>query len=285
MKLLFTLLLLTKVGDILATMQRKQNRRIEESPNFKYSDFTLPKPLSDMTATYLPSTSKIYIVGGCDSAKGNERASFDQTLFMCTSISSSAYMFDPSQGIIKTMADMPRERYRHTASNVDGKIWVVGGRDVDDNIIREVDVYDPNTDKWSTPTTLPENRITSDLGSFSYGNSLYLVGGYDKNYTASSETLKLNTESLEYKNMAKTQMPRGDILVLRVDDFAYGVGGFSHSNNFCEALADTERYNIEDDKWEVLNSSSEDDAKQCHNTNDPFNTHNHTTTTVRTQRT
>lgn len=102
----------------------------------------LPKPLSDMTATYLGSSDDgVYIAGGCDDPNGNVFVDDpDFPGFSCGSISDTLYRFDVSESTIREVAKMPRPRYRHAAFGIQGRLWLVGGRDLNDDIVVEVDV-------------------------------------------------------------------------------------------------------------------------------------------------
>ena len=99
----------------------------------------LPKPLSDLGVSLAPN-GLVYISGGCDDPSGNVFVS-DGAFFACGSVSSSFYSFDPSTGAITALPDLPQERYRHasvvTSSSM---VWLVGGRNLTDSLILEVDV-------------------------------------------------------------------------------------------------------------------------------------------------
>ena len=101
------------------------------------STASLPKPLSDLTATLSSSSDKVYIAGGCDSPLGNE---FLEGFFACSSISNALYEFDVLQNTFTTLAEMPRARYRHAAGIIDNQLWLIGGRTLQDELIAEVDV-------------------------------------------------------------------------------------------------------------------------------------------------
>jgi hypothetical protein len=105
----------------------------------------MPFPVSDVTATYMPGDQGddngfVIITGGCDSPKGNERADFDPNLFICTSTSTATLHFDPFTGTFATLAPAPHERQRHTAVVFDNELYVLGGRDTEDNLVTAVDV-------------------------------------------------------------------------------------------------------------------------------------------------
>jgi len=227
-----------------------------------FLETNLPKPMSDMTATYDSGTSKIYIFGGCDSYNGNERLEPGSSIFACNSITESAYAFDPTKEKFLELKDMPRERHRHSASLVNGKIWVVGGRDVEDSIVYEIDVYDPVTNEWATPTAI-FSLDRSDFGMFSVGQFLYIVGGYDTNYNAMNTTIQLDTETLDVKELSNLIKERGDIHVEHIGDFAYVTGGFTHSNGFCQALNSTEKYDIKNNEWKSLPSMNQNRGDQA----------------------
>jgi hypothetical protein len=50
------------------------------------------------------------------------------------------YIFDPTQFSFAEPVQIPRARYRHCSQIIDNKLWLLGGRDVDDNLIGAVDV-------------------------------------------------------------------------------------------------------------------------------------------------
>jgi hypothetical protein len=105
-------------------------------------DTVLPKPLSDLTATRVDDV--VYIVGGCDAEDGN-RFEAEIGEFLCGSISNKLYRFDPSTEQFTELSSMPTPRYRHASVGLStaitgGAIMVLGGRDLSDNLISDVDV-------------------------------------------------------------------------------------------------------------------------------------------------
>lgn len=86
------------------------------------------------------------------------------------------------------------------AAFVNNKLYVAGGRKVAaspvalDELVYEIDVYDPIADSWTTPYYW--NNATSDGAAFAVGNMLYLVGGYDYSYSETAGYLtSLNVSS------------------------------------------------------------------------------------------
>lgn len=108
-------------------------------------DVKIPKAISDHTAN-VGSDNLIYIAGGCDSPDGNVFVDEgNSSFFYCATISSSLWAFDPASNEFIEMPDLPRPRYRHAAVSIQDHIFFVGGRDAEDNLIREVDVSPDRT--------------------------------------------------------------------------------------------------------------------------------------------
>jgi hypothetical protein len=99
-------------------------------------------PVSDHSAT-IGSNGKIYIAGGCISAAGNKYDDFIQ-VFQCGAITKELYVFEPMANTYVKMQDLPRARYRHAAAWANGRLWLIGGRDLQGNsggnMILEIDV-------------------------------------------------------------------------------------------------------------------------------------------------
>mmetsp|Transcript_11905 Transcript_11905/g.16900 ORF Transcript_11905/g.16900 Transcript_11905/m.16900 type:complete len:404 (+) Transcript_11905:248-1459(+) len=230
----------------------------------------LPKPLSDLTATVSPYNDLVYLAGGCDHPEGNKYLD-DDGIFVCMSLSQSLYSFDPKTNEIKTWKEMPRTRYRHGAAAVNNQIWLIGGRDETDAHINAIDVYDIETDTWSTPGVLPPAYNTSDNACVSDGNFVYTLGGYDIDYNAMNTVFRIDPNNIQVSN-GEVQVeevepmlePRGDIQAVTStnDDgetLVYVTGGFTHDNKFCEALKTVEVFNFEKstDGWTQAPSLNE----------------------------
>jgi Galactose oxidase, central domain len=99
----------------------------------------LPQALSDMTAVLDANTSKVYIHGGCNATDGNVYDSIAE-VFTCGSISSSSYVFDISTRSFTELNPMPTARYRHAAVIINSQVWLVGGRNLTDSVVGDVDV-------------------------------------------------------------------------------------------------------------------------------------------------
>ena len=90
---------------------------VDTNPVFSTVYHVLSWPLSDVLATYNAATNHIYLVSGCDDPQGDVYQKEMDRIFACT-----------SDGLFLLLDDAPRKHYQHMAANVEGKIWVLGGR-------------------------------------------------------------------------------------------------------------------------------------------------------------
>ena len=119
------------------------NSALVETLTWSWNDVKMPYPVSDAMSTYVQGPNGdedgfIIITGGCDHPDGNKRSRGDN--FVCLSVTTRALKFDPFQNKFTELPDAPRPRYRHAAVLVRKKVYVIGGRDVEDNLVDFIDV-------------------------------------------------------------------------------------------------------------------------------------------------
>ena len=95
----------------------------------------------------------IYAIGGC---RGDDRKSYLKTV----------EKYDAALNRWSFVEEMKFYRAGHFACVLNGKIFVIGGEDADGTVVREIEVYDPNTNTWSVV-----GRTTAKL----YNHSLVVV--------------------------------------------------------------------------------------------------------------
>ena len=104
---------------------------------------SLPYPVSDMSAVTLGR--KIYLMGGC--VKDQEYIK-ELGFSVCPEITSKSLAFVPETKKFEVLPPAPNARYRHAALAVGTKIYLAGGRTVDDSIIKSIDVFDTVKGTW-----------------------------------------------------------------------------------------------------------------------------------------
>lgn len=116
---------------------------------------------------------KIYIFGG-NSDWNPEGAVTLKTTFI----------YDPVTDTWTRGADMPTARYLATATEVDGKIYVIGGRTLDASgsggPVNVNEMYDPATNSWTTKAPIPQPIRGHAAGA--YNGKVYVFGGNTGTY-------------------------------------------------------------------------------------------------------
>jgi N-acetylneuraminic acid mutarotase len=74
-------------------------------------------------------------------------------------------------------SDMPTARFAHTLSEVDGKLYALGGYPIANaERLKTVEIYDPAADRWSVGTPMPTGRRAH--AACVVDGKIYAIGGY-----------------------------------------------------------------------------------------------------------
>jgi hypothetical protein len=88
-----------------------------------------------------------------------------------------AAVLDTRSGEWRDLPALPHARYAHTATLYDGKVYVIGGRDLDGEI-DDVDVFDPRSETWETlDTPMPKRRARDSHKTVATPQGLVVAGG------------------------------------------------------------------------------------------------------------
>eukprot|EP00929_Paragymnodinium_shiwhaense_P053975 TRINITY_DN27056_c0_g1_i1.p1 TRINITY_DN27056_c0_g1~~TRINITY_DN27056_c0_g1_i1.p1 ORF type:complete len:391 (-),score=72.86 TRINITY_DN27056_c0_g1_i1:366-1538(-) len=204
---------------------------------------------SDMTAS--PHGDAIFLIGGC--VKDQEWAVFPWGgSYACggglaSAVTGRTTAYYPATNTHKNLTDAPRARYRHAAAVVDGKIYLLGGVDGTDTVVKEVDVYNIATGAWTTLST-PWANATTDVAAFAHGGKIYAVGGYVvPAWEAVTTTYIFNPAGVgagAWSVGPALKQGRGDTFATVIGDSAFVIGGFHHGNNFEFPLETMERLDL-----------------------------------------
>ena len=147
---------------------------------------------------------------------------------------------ESDSGSWRTAASMPTKRTEVAAATLDGKIYVVGGFEkpnlgnmLNFAITSSVEVYDPETDMWTSKAPLPVGLHHVGIGVV--GGRLYVVGGYSKsgfsvwNPVATVYAYDPSTDS--WTERAPMPTARGALSVTEYDGKLYAIGGYDRKMN------------------------------------------------------
>ena len=214
-----------------------------------------PMPLARSDASATTVGDKILLAGGCV----GKQVLQNWGGYGCDAITKSATLFDPTTETFEAVPDMPRERYRHAATEVNGKVYLLGGTDLSypEPQIALVDVFDAKSKTWST---LPsEDNLSpgamTDPAAFAIGTKLYFVGGYETTtYNATNKVWSYDTATTEAKTgwieVAEAPTKRGDSIGVTMGNKGYVFGGFTHENDWAMPVGHLESYDPSANRWE-----------------------------------
>eukprot|EP00039_Didymoeca_costata_P031597 m.35581 g.35581 ORF g.35581 m.35581 type:complete len:389 (+) comp8904_c0_seq1:651-1817(+) len=212
----------------------------------------IPIHISDASPVLNTKSGLIYLAGGC--AANQQPCDIYPFCTYCPSLSKSLFEYNPLTNTWTALPDAPRARTRHATAIVDGVLYLLGGRDVDDALIALVDTYDIASKTWSTLNgTWAGARSDMPALVFKRGE-ISIVGGYDDTYTAgnSFQTLDIQTETWAenlYKPMSE---PRADFDVTQIHGKFYVVGGWSQLGAFCIPIKTGALYDPVSNEWTAL---------------------------------
>ena len=185
----------------------------------------LPEPRGEHTAVVIDG--KIYVAGGRfkrtpDSANFNDH--FD---------TASVLVFDPIAQEWSSAPDLPTARNSHAAAVIDGKMYVVGGRQFIEqengeyaNInVANLEVYDPEAESWSTLAPLPQ--AAGGITAATVDGKLYVFGGeqWIPEKTVIAEAWVYDPALDQWTTVPDMPTPRHGIAAGAIDNQIYVFGG------------------------------------------------------------
>jgi N-acetylneuraminic acid mutarotase len=121
--------------------------------------------------------SKVYVIGG------RVRATPEASHFNDHVDTAVTEVFDTATGLWSRAADAPTTRNSAASAVIDGRVYVVGGRQAHrnpDGTLRQVnvpslEVFDPATGTWASRAPMPQAQ--GGLAASAHGGRLYVFGG------------------------------------------------------------------------------------------------------------
>jgi N-acetylneuraminic acid mutarotase len=127
-----------------------------------------PAAIEDNSSDF--NNGLLYSVGGYDGS----------------SVTTSGYVYDPSQNTWSSIAPMPVAREKPNVAFVNGKLYVSGGWGTNGNPVAETDVYDPSSNTWST--VAPNPSPTAGAGVAVANGIMYIVDGCSDGFCDAAST-------------------------------------------------------------------------------------------------
>ncbi len=162
--------------------------------------------------------SKIYVIGGFgDSLLATTVDVFDPVTNKWTTLSTTG-TFTPRGSLASAV--------------VNGKIYVMGGMtgpETPDHMSNALEIFDPQTNAWSTPATTGTFTPRNNLCACVIDGKIYTMGGFDaSNDINTFEVFDPTTNTWSTPNAHGTFSPRGAFTAHAIDGMIYTIGGFNN---------------------------------------------------------
>ncbi len=154
---------------------------------------------------------------------GIEGVSIDGCGFFAIGGGSNNYYYEPQIKEWLSLSPVPQEIIIYCSAVIGNKIYIPGGSKLDYTPLNTLYVYDPENDVWQRKADLPIGL--KKLSCASYGNDLYIFGGY--NYNINSYIFKYNSisDSWEYVNLNPFSSVGQSAVFSPLDEKIYISGG------------------------------------------------------------
>ncbi len=141
--------------------------------------------------------------------------------------------------------EMPTHRTEIAADLLDDKIYVFGGADYQkDGVIDTVEVYDPETNTWTTAAPLP---IPIDhTSAVAYDGKLYLVGGFLENKVSTDKLFIYDPIENKWTMGSPLPSPRGALTAEVINGTIYAIGGVNKDH---QPVNTNEAYDVKANAW------------------------------------
>lgn len=137
-------------------------------------------------------------------------------------------------GSWSTAAPMPsaKKQFRNSTVTLDGNIYVIGGvLSANGAITDAVDIYDPESDSWSSAASLPLPLWRSAAAVVN--EKIYLFGGYRSTagfpFSPSNQSFVYDPELNTWTEIASLSSTRGSQIAVAVSGQIHVIGGASSS--------------------------------------------------------
>lgn len=192
-------------------------------------------------------SNEIYVFGGYD-RKGPRGEKRNKKI---------VEMYDTRTDTWVKKRNMPTLRDSFTTAVVNGKIYVIGGREhnkrFDEPMVTGlVEVYDPLTNRWEKRADMPTKRGSTD--AVVVDDKIYVLGGYTWRMVPGlaerfvTRVEEYNPKINKWRKLRDMPMFKGWFATVAVDNEIYTLGGMNLENRLAY-IGDVDVYNPIIDRW------------------------------------
>jgi len=181
---------------------------------------------------------KIYIAGGST---------------LTDDASKQLEVFDPAAETLTwtSLKSMDISRSSFALHTWNGSLHAIGGEDIDNEILNNIESYDPIENSWQSNSTMPFPN--SAFNSTLYNDAIYIFGGTKNTPESSheySDYMKYSINDGTWLHGTNPSAARAEFSAVTLQDKLYLLGG----TDFAGATTDIRSYDTKNNSWEKLNS-------------------------------
>jgi len=135
------------------------------------------------------------------------------------------------------------------AESLNGKIYLIGGMELDGTTLNLVEEYDPVNKVWRVKAPMPTARYGGD--SVIWNDEIYVIGGRSGN-SVYNTVEKYNPVTNKWSTLTSMPTARWNVMTEVIDGEIYAFGGISGTGNQRKDLDTLEKYSIRENKWYTL---------------------------------
>jgi hypothetical protein len=178
--------------------------------------------------------NKMHIIGGCC---GSKQRKYRTPMVLC---------YDLQTGSVKIKSSLSHARSSCGVGVVQGNVFAIGGYDGEkylDSV--EVCLQETNYEEWEEGPSLKSRLAGAAIAVVD--RRLYCLGGYNGDDTLSRVSVLKGGKWCRTSSMNE---PRRDFQAVVIGKYIYAIGG----RNGSEPLCTVERYDLEKERWEMVQS-------------------------------
>ncbi len=172
----------------------------------------------------------------------------------------SAGLFSPAAADEwSTTARLNIPRAGAAAVTYNGKIYVFGGKSVNNNVLNSVEVYDPLNETWSITEVASFKYARYNATAIVWKDKIYLIGGRSNNKVMEKMEVYDPAQNMWSKAHEMHNEREGHSANI-LNDHIYVFGGRKSS----DYVDDIEWYDAENSEWEEADTDMEDHSRAAH---------------------
>lgn len=155
-----------------------------------------------------------------------------------------------SQPVWVSRQSLPTPRTGACAVEFEGKIYVIGGRGSQGQILKVVERYDPVKDRWEVNVP-PLKRPLENAAAVVFNGTIYVLGGRDNKGEVKNEVVSWNRQRNRWEEQKEMKEEREGLTAVVLDGRLYAIGGLGEDDDQETFLRSVEYLEEDKEEWKI----------------------------------